>query len=1065
MDSIRGIYNYLAGTSPIETKQADQADTENANSVESKKIEQVAENIIYHNDEGYKSSEDYYSQSESESIGDDEFFGELKEMNPSLEKFIESDVKSDLEQANLEETNKKEHHHNSFDATSAKDEVRHDEILQRKEQESESGEETDEELRYEQSLKKVQDHVESDEESSDQSREPRQSGKRLEMKSISEEKKLLNSGVQSKEQSNNQLKAIPKVAQKPLKAIVIDPNIQELQKEALKIGFPNLGSIAGRVGNIASAAKGLWTFLNTPNATYKPSEVMGEAVLQREIENKKDEVIDFSINAEKKLQSLPLLKNIKLFDKSDSFLVKGVKAIVNFVRGIFYKIGVFFGICKAMSKIDFKLVADKAELKGKLESRQDLLKKGYDLYTKREIVRIESYSLRMHLNKTNKHVKRIAALEYEKQILTDKIDLLEKSKEFKELNLEMQRVADDKNYDLLKEFEKSSEVIRQRVHESNKHLPIKDFESVYADSFYLFKDPLTKQYRRDVHELNRKAKVEELDEELKLEHKNLAHVHLEKGSQIESDATIINKNKALEQVSTDYMAQVQELKNTYKQTLDEINLQAEKENTNDLIRDFVDVTLYEIPIIKVLSKIFPTTLSTASHIVSAGLINHSLGFLRDNLLGEENQNRIKDVLDNVQDKVVKDLTKNLKVINTVYYENPKKKDVSPSDYNLSIQSLVLDKLRTGETNEQKKAFLGKAVPDLSPNQRKLLPKKEKLLQKSTPLIEEKIKKEGDVAEALIQKIHNQYQPKIDLIENQVNSDNALLLNVFQNRVKLLAKRKDIDQDQKAENYDKIEASYNSGHARLKTLNEMRSNELRNLKRNEELDIEAVKVGLQQSIEKLKATQTIDKAITAREAHIKTVNVARDPTKPMKNTKIDQQIEKDKAGIAKLKTLKEAEVKIADGEAMVYESIATLVQDAILFPKGIPSDLKKLLSATGQTELIKDIIKNQLILVVKYLDDPATLKNKINELLVESLKLEQNQELAGNIKALLLPMLGKIADLALDYTGATDLIVNRIDASRVNKYLFFSSLYSTAEGAVAAAGKTMNVVDGKITISG
>lgn len=850
-------------------------------------------------------------------------------------------------------------------------------------------------------------------------------------------------------------------------AVVVDPAVVNLQDAVLRVGFPNAGAIPGLLG-------------------------LGPLDIQIGINDQKDKAIDAIEKGEKAIQASPLSK-IKLVNKSQSGFMKFIRSIVKFVSKIFHKIGVFFGLCKPKTQIEVKLESDKRALKTKNKERQAVLKKTYDLYSLRECKRIRLNSLLVTLEQTENHRKEMVNLEKEIGDLNFKIRELRTSDAFKELNVEMQRILGQEKFDMIKEFKESSSLIRNYLNDTKSVMTNRDFEVAYEDAFYKFSDPFTRQYRKEIHALEKNAKIEALG--FKAKQDELFAAYNNEMDAIDQDPSIVDKLKALDEVEANYIAKRDELQSVYNKLNAEFEVKEDIENSDDIVRDFVDFALYNIPIVRTIAGIFPSIINKASHIVSSGLINNSLKGLRDYVFGKENRQRVKVILDNVQKDVVKDLTDNLNIINQVYHGNLKTENESSNAYNVAIQNKALEKLRASDKG-WKGELLNQAVPVLTDLEAGLLLRGVSLVESSTPIIQKAIADRKALTLELIKQVEAKYKPRADSLAKKIEEDKIHLendLDTYKSKIRDFMKRKDLGvltEDELYQEYRELNASFDPQDELVQHINQTLE---ANLKRDIRLEVEKLQKDESEAIAKLKASQTPESAILARKANIKVLEAK------IKNAAAgdllsiglwNNEIARDQQTIVSLQDLKAAMKKVADGENQYLDSIATLIQDHILFPQGVPSDLKGLLKVTGQSTFFKDQIKQQLGEVIRLIDNPQALRNfsagKLNELLKPE---DQSNDLGNIIKVLIenqikanladknnlfANILNKFADndqllkeldKKIGYRDAVDLYVNRVDATRVNKYLFFSALYSAVDGAAASFNKKIELTDGKILIKG
>lgn len=840
--------------------------------------------------------------------------------------------------------------------------------------------------------------------------------------------------------------------------VVIEPPVVEVKKAPVKASKPALPSNPGLLGLQSEVLKSGFPLMGGTIST-----ALGTAHIQETLENKKNASVDLIKHGEKNLHTLPLLKNVKLIEKSDSFFTKGIKAIVNLVGSIFHKIGVFFGLCKAENQLSM----DKKTERNAHEKRQDTLKTAYDLYTKREILRVQINSLQMKLDISPAEHNRIALMENQANTLTLAMHKFGKSDAYIDLNLKMLEITGEATYSLGKEFHKSSLNIRRQAHDSAVSLNLKRYESLYADAFYLFKDQLTKAYRKEIHELDKKAKVEVLNREFAFESAAL----LEKYNKdvIEAlDSHADPLNNPLEDVNklhATYVLQVQELEKCKAETVAAINNQTDTEHTNDLVRDYVDGALHNIPVVKMVASLFPSVINQASHIVSSALISESLGFLREYVFGSD----VKAVLDVVQEKVVQDVTENFKVINKDYYENRRKNNESVESYNHSIQARVLESLRDRETQEVnsgwKKDLLNQAIPVLSANEIQLLFEKNELVQKSTAKTQKAIDEKFKYLEQEKQKLYRECEVKRDAITTLILGDQANIDHDLLMKGDALSKSELSEKDQFVE-YKKLMSSYDLDVDKLERLNAARYNEIRNLGKNVELAVQELTDKTDVEILQLQNSLTMDCSIQALEKNILTLNAKKTTATLLDKTRLETTIKSEQLLLGQLKSLIVVEKKIADGEALFLESMANLIQDQILFPNGMPLRLRGLLKVASQSDFFKNLIKKQLSAVMNLLDKPEALKKMISELP----RVDQGEEsLVQNINTMLAKILGDYSyitrSLFVNTDAGVELIVDRMDASRVNKYLFFSALCSAVDGTVTSIGRRVELSDGKVLIKG
>jgi len=824
-----------------------------------------------------------------------------------------------------------------------------------------------------------------------------------------------------------------------IKSTVIDPGIANLQDAVLRVGFPNVGAIPALLG-------------------------LGPVDIQIAVDEQKNKAIDAADKGEKAIQASSLSK-IKLVNKSQSGFIKFIRGIVKFVSKIFHEIGVFFGLCKPKSAVEVKLESDMRALKTKNKERQIVLKNAYDLYSLRECKRIRLNSLLVHLDKTKEHLAEMADLEVAILDLDTKIRGLKKSDAIQELNVEMQRIlGSDNPFNMIKAFKENSYQIRNYLNDTRSVMTTRDFEVAYEDAFYKFSDPFTRQYRKEAHELEKNAKIEALG--LTAKQDKLFAAYNQKMDAIDQDPSIVDKIKALNEVEAVYIADRDELENIYNDLNAKFELKEDAENSDDIVRDFVDYALYNIPIVRTIAGIFPSIINKASHVVSAGLINNSLKGLREYVFGKENRQRVKVILENVQQEVVKDLTDNLNIINQVYHGNLKAENESSNDYNVAIQNKALEKLRASN-KKWKGDLLSQAVPVLTDLEASLLLKGTSLIESSTPIIQKAIADRKALTVELIKQVDEKYKPRADSLAKKIEKDSyeSQILEL-QQMVKLGL----ISEVEQFQEYNEImKAMDTPAFGLLQHINQTHE---ANLKRDIRLDIEKLQKEESEAIARLKASQTVDSAILARETNIKVLEAkVINAADLLEAGLLNNEIARDQATIVSLQSLKAATKKVADGEAKYLDSIATLIQDYILFPNGVPSDLKGLLKVTGQSTFFKDQIKQQLSEAIKLIDNPEAIRElsaaKVNELLKPE---DQSKDLASIVKVLVDDLikanLGDYTKLLNDnigYKDAVDLFVNRVDATRVNKYLFFSALYSAVDGAASSFNKKVELTDGKIMI--
>lgn len=830
-----------------------------------------------------------------------------------------------------------------------------------------------------------------------------------------------------------------KVALAKRNAIAVDPAVANLQNAVLRVGFPNVGALPSLLG-------------------------FGPLDIQIGINDQKNKAMDAIEKGEKAIQSSPLSK-IKLVNKSQSGFMKFIRGIVKFVSKIFHKIGVFFGLCKPKSAIEVKLESDKRALKTKNKERQAILKKAYDLHSLRECKRIRLNSLLVHLDKTEKHLQEMADLEVAILDLNTKIREVATSDAFKELNVEMQRIlGNDQQFNMIKEFKNSSSLIRNYLNDTKSVMTVRDFEVAYEDAFYKFSDPFTRQYRKEAHALDKNAKIEALG--LTAKQDKLFAAYNAEVDRIQQDPAIIDKLEALNQLASKNVADNEELENMYNELNAKFELKEDAENSDDIVRDFVDYALYNIPIVRTIAGIFPSIINKASHVVSSGLINNSLKGLREYVFGKENRQRVKVILDNVQKEVVKDLTDNLNIINQVYHGNLKAENESSHDYNVAIQNKALEKLRASD-KKWKGDLLSQAVPVLTDLEAGLLLRGTSLIESSTPIIQKAIADRKALTVDLIKQVDEKYKPRAESLAKKIEKDSyeSQILEL-QQMVKLGL----ITEEEQFQEYTEImKAMDTPAFGLLQHINQTLE---ANLKRDKRLEVEKLQKEESEAIAKLKASETPESAILARETNIKVLEAKIiNGADLLEIGLLNNEIARDQATIVSLQSLKAATKKVADGEAKYLDSIATLIQDHILFPNGVPSDLKGLLKVTGQSTFFKDQIKQQLSEAIKLIDNPEALRKlsaaKLNDLLKPE---DQSNDLASIVKVLVDDLIKanlgdytKLLDDKIGYKDAVDLYVNRVDATRVNKYLFFSALYSAVDGAASSFNKKVELTDGKIMI--
>lgn len=189
----------------------------------------------------------------------------------------------------------------------------------------------------------------------------------------------------------------------------------------------------------------------------------------------------------------------------------------------------------------------------------------------------------------------------------------------------------------------------------------------------------------------------------------------------------------------------------------------------------------------------------------------------------------------------------------------------------------------------------------------------------------------------------------------------------------------------------------------------------------------------------------------------------------------------------LKTLKAVQEKLSQAEDVYVKSLVTLIIDKVIYPNGIPNGLQNLIKLMGKDprEFISGLVMNQLKPELARLDQPELLYPIMNDQVAWNLpastpqrkvlngadKEENREGLIANINTLIDLNLGQLfggglVDKLIDPKGAAGLLLNRLDATRVNKYLIFSAVDAALNAVVTVAGKTTEIQkDGMILING
>jgi hypothetical protein len=203
------------------------------------------------------------------------------------------------------------------------------------------------------------------------------------------------------------------------------------------------------------------------------------------------------------------------------------------------------------------------------------------------------------------------------------------------------------------------------------------------------------------------------------------------------------------------------------------------------------------------------------------------------------------------------------------------------------------------------------------------------------------------------------------------------------------------------------------------------------------------------------------------------------------TKLNALIAVETKSIADLTQLVAIEAKMAKAETEYLNALSVLLLDYVIFPSGIPSDLHNLLKFGFQGDsrkFVLNVLNQNLAMVMDNLNDPKELVKILNEKLVGMLPAAQantgknHAALIHNAKALMNVNLdtlqGRTGNIAksvvslIDAAGSLEVTINRLEMSRVNKYMLFDALDKTIDGVVLALGKQKTVSqNGMILIHG
>jgi|GEM_PF-5440980 len=466
--------------------------------------------------------------------------------------------------------------------------------------------------------------------------------------------------------------------------VIADPKLRSLIVELARIAFPD----AGQLLNAESILEKGWNFFSwvfepTLGASNVRNGVkfggskeflnsgLGTGFVQDQIKAKSGEVLN-KLSTEEPLRryipfnlikATPARRSHYIIEMINTVIHKVIQAvvyvfrvIVSFFRAVAIKLRLINGP-KPLSQAYLNMEAEKKKLEEKFNADAKIMQKIYDLYTAKECLTIRHEVLFSNLKVSAQEKQEQDKLKLEIKELQTQIETLETSDEFAK-NDEIKSLIKD-------EFSTVAKNIALNLPKVSKDFTKKERVESFKTSFLKHVNQMTDQmkraqldrsnkltiiYHEDIlKEINRvevdkiwKEHDLRLNEVMKLPRSNLKEGLVKLNARLKNDVELINKST----------------KEATKDMIEALDV----ETTNYCIRlhtDNMKATLAVAGLSARLGK-------KVSEIFSSAGIDHSLKFLREQVLGGKNQAKMKALIEKVQDRVVINLASTLNSVNNIY---------------------------------------------------------------------------------------------------------------------------------------------------------------------------------------------------------------------------------------------------------------------------------------------------------------------------------------------------------------------------------------------------------------
>jgi hypothetical protein len=441
-------------------------------------------------------------------------------------------------------------------------------------------------------------------------------------------------------------------------------DIEELQTELARSAFPVLGNGLPIVNRAWSFFKDVAVCAGYEAPKVKGLDTVASVNIKAVLDENKVKASDVLKNSEKLLQTA---FKARVIDQKEQSITIAFKAIAKAVRSAFHAIGVFFGLCKAESKIVVQLEADKAALTDQVNAKITVLNQLYSLYSKKQ-------SLFIDFEKSP-----VGSVEYN-NLLQNLLRLNHEITKFQKLG----------GYEDLDNTKNPAQAIQM-------------MDQIVSD--------IKQSHKDGMHELKRKAKEDLIREETTIKIEVLNN---------EYQAKINATPAGMEDLMAELSSLIIPLNNVCEAKVEELNKKSEIEKTDETVRNWIaseiDKTLSKIPAVKKIAAYVPAIINKIESILTSTVVDHVVKFAREYILGDKNQKKMMEVMNNVQDNLVANLTSNLKVINDVYMGHAEyTAGMKTYEKHMEIQNEIVNKLP-----------LHRAVPQLTDIESTLLAKKRDL---------------------------------------------------------------------------------------------------------------------------------------------------------------------------------------------------------------------------------------------------------------------------------------------------------------------------------------------------